>query len=59
MAKKGCETIDINNKSGSGNGGKSSISWNGLTSSYPTSGTQGGGYSTGGTSGGSYSVVIL
>ncbi|WP_322777059.1 hypothetical protein, partial [Candidatus Megaera venefica] len=43
--KKQCETIDINNKSGSGSGGN-----------YFSNKTQGGGYSTSGTSGGSYSV---
>ncbi len=41
--KKQCETIDINNKSGSGG-------------NYFSNKTQGGGYSTSGTSGGSYSV---
>lgn len=43
--KRECETIDINNKSGSGGGGN-----------YFSNKTQGGGYSTSGTSGGSYSV---
>lgn len=45
--KRECETIDINNKSGSGSGSGGN---------YFSNKTQGGGYSTSGTSGGSYSV---
>ena len=44
--------VTIDGKNGNGGGGQSSSNkWGGTTSSYPTSGTQGGGYSTSRTSG--------